>query len=76
MGIYHGSIIMPVLYEVHQGEDHSDCVADACYKGFKRVCSGANSTAKNVDGKTAKDVAELNSQTDVVERFQSDKASS
>ncbi len=40
------------------------------------VCSGANSTAKNVDGKTAKDVAELNNQTDVVERFHSSKASS
>ena len=38
------------------------------------LCSGANSTAKNVDGKTAKDVAELNSQTDVVERFDNYKA--
>jgi len=40
------------------------------------ACSGATSTAKNVDGKTAKDVAELNNQTDVVERFQTGKASS
>ncbi len=39
-------------------------------------CSGANSTAKNVDGKTAKDVAELNNQTDVVDCFSNDKASS
>ena len=38
------------------------------------VCRGASCTAKNMDGKTAMEVAQLNSQDEVVKLFQKDSA--
>ena len=38
------------------------------------ACRGASCTAKNLDGKTAQEVAQLNSQDEVVAMFEKDAA--
>ena len=38
------------------------------------MCRGASCTAKNLDGKTAQEVAQLNSQDEVVAMFEKDAA--
>lgn len=38
------------------------------------ACSGASCTAKNLDGKTAVEVAQLNNQNSIVALFEKEKA--
>lgn len=76
MVIYTCTPIMLLSPSCTMGEDFYWICQGLAVRTCMCACSGANSTAKNVDGKTAKDVAELNNQTDVVDRFQSGKASS
>ena len=41
---------------------------------LSRLCSGASCTQKNLDGKTAMEVAELNQQDDIKALFEKDNS--